>query len=171
MDGGIFSYTMATNKTRGLQKPLTAASKESSSGPMPASNDAMARGDEDVLLVEDESFLRLVIAKTLRNLGYRVHEANNGAEALHAWREHSQTIKVLIADVVLPNSITGIELARMLKNEKPELKIILSSGYDSEISKCDDLAAEGMKFLPKPFLINDLCLTIRACLGQPESAP
>ncbi len=138
---------------------------------MPASNDAMARGDEDILLVEDESFLRLVIAKTLRNLGYRVHEANNGTEALQAWQEHSQTIKVLIADVVLPNSITGIELARMLRNEKRELKIILSSGYDSEISKCDDLAAEGMKFLPKPFLINDLCLTIRACLGRPESAP
>jgi CheY-like chemotaxis protein len=138
---------------------------------MPASNDTMARGDEDLLLVEDESFLRLVIAKTLRNLGYRVFEANNGDEALNAWREHSQTIKVLIADVVLPNSITGIELARLLKKEKRDLKIILSSGYDSEISKCDDLAAEGMKFLSKPFLINDLCLAIRACLGQPESAP
>ena len=65
----------------------------------------------------------------LANQGYDVLEAPNGTKALEVWAAHKDEIRLLLSDVVMPDGINGLELSARLLEEKPDLKVILSSGY------------------------------------------
>ena len=86
-------------------------------------------GHERILVVEDEARVRLVIAQSLRLLGYSVLEAGNGREAVALWHTHGGHIDLLLTDMVMPEGMTGLDLAQQLKALKPGLRIIISSGY------------------------------------------
>jgi signal transduction histidine kinase len=90
------------------------------------------RGHDTILVVEDDGAVRLVLVRTLKSLGYQVIEAANGHEALAQWAENREKISLLITDMVMPEGMTGSELARRLRAEKPDLGVIISSGYNSE---------------------------------------
>ncbi len=122
------------------------------------------RGNETILLVEDESELRLITRQGLRHLGYRVHEAANGQEALAVWRQHHEEIHLLFSDMIMPGGMTGLELAERLRKEKPDLRVVLCSGYDTEVAgRCSPCEAIARR-LPKPYQVEDLAKTIRGCL-------
>jgi PAS domain S-box-containing protein len=126
----------------------------------------IVRGDETILLVEDESNLRRLVVQGLRQLGYRVFEADNGQTAMKIWQEHGQQIDLLFSDMVMPEGMTGLDLAEKMKAEKPILKVIISSGYNMEMAGQVSPTAGGIVYFQKPYDVEVLSKTIRDCLDR-----
>ena len=128
-------------------------------------------GRETILLVEDEAPVRQGVARTMRALGYRVYEAENGQQALALWSDHSPEIDLLFTDMVMPEGLTGLDLAEQLRALKPGLRVIISSGYSAEIVRVGSLSQTGFCYLPKPYQTPTLTEAIRACLdGERRSS-
>ena len=77
--------------------------------------------------------LREFVSDALNALGYRVLSAANGHDAMDVWAEHRDEIDLLLTDVVMPESISGRQLAHKLIMDKPDLKVIFTSGYSAEL--------------------------------------
>ena len=129
-----------------------------------ASFSSLPRGRETILLVEDESALRTLVGSVLSQLGYRILDASSGPGALEQWRQHKDDIHLLLTDIVMPDGMSGIELAERLLAEKPGLKILYSSGYSAELAGKDLSLQEGVNFLAKPYDPHKLAQTVRTCL-------
>jgi len=127
---------------------------------------AIPGGTETILLVEDESFLRVSVRKSLMQLGYQVIEASNGVEALEIWAKQRDSIDMLLTDLLMPGGINGKELSRRLLTDKPKLKVVYASGYSAEIATKDFPLVEGVNFLSKPFETHRLARTIRDNLDK-----
>ncbi len=123
-------------------------------------------GQGTLLLVVDLVIVRRPIGIYLRKLGYRVIEAANGNQAFTLWRQHGQQIDLLYTDMVMPEGISGLELAEKLRSEKPQLKVIISSGYSTEISMQGVPAGAGYVYLPKPTPSATIAATVRGCLEK-----
>ena len=123
-------------------------------------------GTETVLVVEDETPLRNLVRTILERHGYRILEAGTGVEALQVWQEHRQSIDVLLTDMVMPDGLTGHELAERVRAERPDLKLIYSSGYSHEVLGQDVILREGINFLQKPYAPRKLLQTVRDCLER-----
>jgi two-component system, cell cycle sensor histidine kinase and response regulator CckA len=124
---------------------------------------ATAGGTETVLLVEDEESVRQLVRETLESRGYRVLEAGNGAAALALAASHSDTIHLVITDVVMPG-LSGHELAQQLLSARPGIKVIYLSGYAQDAFPTP--SAEAQKaFLQKPFTLQSLSRKVREILG------
>ncbi|HEV2692925.1 MAG TPA: ATP-binding protein [Verrucomicrobiae bacterium] len=139
--------------------------------PMPATLQSAARGNEMILLVEDDSALRLAFRKALIQLGYRVIEAGNGAAALELWKQHHNEIDLLLTDLVMPGGMNGKEFAEKLLAETPQLKVIYMSGYSPDITLSDLHLGQGIHFLTKPFDTITLAKTVRSALEAPDTRP
>ena len=129
------------------------------------------RGTGTLLFVEDEDALRNATSRILRALGYRVHAAENGRQAVALWQEHGPEIDLLFTDMVMPEGMTGIQLAGHLRDLKPDLKVIISSGYSAEIARTGVITQEGFRYLPKPYPAQVLADLIRSCLAERPPAP
>ncbi len=90
--------------------------------------DRSTAGSRRVLLVEDEILIRIVLAEELRSLGFIVSEAANADEALTIIRS-GIPIDLVLTDVEMPGSITGHDLARLVRSERPHTKIVVASGH------------------------------------------
>ena len=121
-------------------------------------------GNETILVVEDEPQVRRLIARSLRALGYQVYEAMNGQDALVLWQMHGMHIDLLFTDMVMPEGMTGLELAEHLRALKPGLKTIISSGYSSEMVQSGAPTRPGLAYLPKPYEAKALAQAVRQCL-------
>jgi CheY-like chemotaxis protein len=121
-------------------------------------------GKETILLVEDEQSLRVLVRNVLTRLGYRVLEATTGNTAIDVWRENRQEIKLLLTDLVMPDGMTGKQLADALVKEDPTLKVIFSSGYSRDIAGQGFVLQDGVNFLSKPFQAAKLAETVRNSL-------
>ena len=127
---------------------------------------AVPTGQETILLVEDEPALRDLIKKTLSQLGYHILEARNGINALEVWLAHRAEIRLLLTDIVMPDAMSGIELAQRLFQNNPKLKVIYMSGYSAEVASKDISLKEGVDFLTKPFQMHMLAQILRDCLDK-----
>lgn len=124
----------------------------------------IAKGrNETILLVEDETILRLWVKEILENCHYRIIEASNGTEALKVYDDQNGKIDLLLTDMVMPEGMTGGDLARQLKSRQPKLKVIYTSGYSAEIMSNDKALPEG-PFLSKPYPAPQLAKMVRECL-------
>ena len=121
-------------------------------------------GNETILVVEDEAAVRALVRGVLQRYGYTVLEAVDGVTALNVWNQHRDNIKLLLTDMVMPQGISGRELAAKLLAEKPALKVIYSSGYSLAVVGADMLLREGLNFLQKPYPPRKLAQTVRDCL-------
>jgi len=116
--------------------------------------------------VEDEPAVRKLVTRTLTQRGYQIIEAANGQEALVVWEKNQAAIRLVLTDMVMPEGIGGLELARRLRLQSPQLKIVFMSGYNPELTaKTSDLV-EGLNFIPKPFNQFQLATIIRASLDR-----
>jgi len=120
-------------------------------------------GKETILVVEDERDVRELIEIALGELGYKVFSASNRKEACELMEKLGKEIHLLISDVILPDG-RGHKLAREFKKEKPDLKVLLISGYPDE--KISIEKEKGMDFLPKPFTPKTLAIKIREILDR-----
>jgi len=118
-----------------------------------------------VLLVEDEAPVRRVVGRGLRRLGYHVLEASDGVEALRVWRAAGGDIQLLLTDMVMPEHLSGLELALQLRAEKPSLRVVIMSGYDIRLLGDNSRLMEDIDFLGKPFSIASLGEVVTRLLG------
>ena len=118
-----------------------------------------------MLVAEDEPMVRVIVAGVLRELGFDVLEAADGAEALELARGTDPA--VLVTDVVMPR-MGGRELAARMREPMPGLRVLFVSGYtDGALGDEDDPATA---FLPKPFMSAELAAAVRALLEPEPSA-
>jgi DNA-binding NtrC family response regulator len=113
-------------------------------------------GAETILVVEDEGLLREIECSILQSCGYKVLEADSSSQALDVWNQQGEKIDLLLTDMVLPPGISGMELAKRLRDRQPRLKVIFTTGkLDHQL---DDETLERMnaRFLQKPYQHTDL---------------
>jgi signal transduction histidine kinase/ActR/RegA family two-component response regulator len=120
------------------------------------------RGRGTILVVEDEESVRVALGRTLRSMGYTVLVAENGQRAMRVWQQHGEAVDLLITDMVMPEGMTGLELAEKLMALKPGLKVVISSGYSSEIAQAGVPTRTGIRYLPKPYDQSALGRTLEA---------
>ncbi len=123
-------------------------------------------GTETILVVEDELPVRELVSSILKTHGYRVLEADTGKAALEIWREQRDKIDLLLTDLVMPDGMTGSDLAKKVQAEKPGLKAIFTSGYSADIIGKDFVLQEGVNFLQKPYHPHRLAAAVRKCLEK-----
>ncbi len=124
-------------------------------------------GAGTVLLVEDEDPVRLFSARALRNKGYKVIEAKSGEAALEVIHRATETIDLLVTDVVMPR-MDGPSLIREVRETHPDMKVIFISGYtEDSFRKRLDTDAE-IHFLPKPFSLKQLAGKVKEVMSAGE---
>jgi signal transduction histidine kinase/CheY-like chemotaxis protein len=127
------------------------------------------RGRGCVLLVEDEDGVRRWMARVLREHGFTVFEARDGAEGLAAAEQHGAAVDVVATDVDMPR-VSGIELASRLALRRPELRVLFFSGSAQERLEGPDACVAGSRFLQKPFAAEALVESLRAILAARPAA-
>jgi hypothetical protein len=133
----------------------------------PATEPCSHGGSEGILLVEDDLAVRLTTQRVLGTFGYRTWEAATGREALALWGERAKEIDLLLTDMVLPDGITGQELAQRMRAQRPGLKAVFISGYGPEVTGMDrDFLRRNRPYvLQKPCPSQVLLRTLRRCLA------
>ena len=128
------------------------------------------RGDETILVVEDQDAVRKLTILMLRSFGYRTLEAAHGAAALELVENCQEPIHLLLTDVVMPN-MTGQELANLLHPMRPAMKVLFMSGYAADVIANRGLLEPGLLFIAKPFHPDALALKVREALGVAAPKP
>jgi CheY-like chemotaxis protein len=123
-------------------------------------------GNETIFLVEDDAAVRGTARHILRRYGYKVIEATSGAEALKLWGELQGKVDLVLTDIVMPDGVTGRELADRLRAQQPDLKVIFTSGYTMNLANSGTELREGVNFLQKPYAIRALAKVVRDCLDR-----
>lgn len=125
----------------------------------------LASGTGKVLVAEDDPALRTLILRILKRCGYEVVTAKDGPEALLLWQAQHESIQLLLTDLVMPGGLSGLELGRRCLREKPELKVVYSSGYSTDLLDARTALASGDRFLAKPYTPAQLAQTVHDCLS------
>ncbi len=131
---------------------------------------AGAGGTETILLVEDEDSVRQLVRETLESRGYHVLEAANGKAGLAIATSHSDTIHLVITDVVMPG-MSGHELVQHLLSTRPGIKSLYLSGYAQDAFANPKPSDPPKAFLQKPFTLQSLARKVREVLGQTANEP
>ncbi len=125
----------------------------------------LPHGDEHVLLVDDEPLLVEIMKRTLSILGYRVTSFTDSRQALEWFDRHADRVDVVVTDMTMPHQ-TGADLARKILAARPQMPIILCTGY-SEVMDADRASAMGIrKFLAKPVENRTLAQSVRDVLDS-----
>jgi signal transduction histidine kinase/CheY-like chemotaxis protein len=140
--------------------PVLAGREKAISSSLDA-NQTPLGGHEFILLVEDESTVRRQMAANLRHHGYKVLEASNGVEALSLWLQHGKQIDLLLTDMVMPEGMSGLDLAGRIQAEKTDLRVVVTSGYSLDAVKN---IAPNAGFLQKPYEVQALLKMVRSTL-------
>ena len=120
-------------------------------------------GGETVLIVEDDDALRTVACRALRQCGYEVLVASDGAEALEQCSRHEGGLHLVVTDMVMPQ-MNGIELAESIALSYPKIRVLLMSGYTRDETARRGIASERYAFLEKPFTPAKLAARVRELL-------
>jgi PAS domain S-box-containing protein len=126
---------------------------------------AARRGDETILLVEDETVVRHLVAEILETSGYTVMQAGDGPSALELLRRHSGTLDLLVTDVVMPG-MSGPEVAQAVASMRPGTQVLYTSGYTDQAIGHHGVLEPGIAFLQKPFSADDLTRKVRVLLDE-----
>ena len=143
-------------------------------GELPARTDpstsSVEGGDETVLLVEDDSDVRGFLIRALESYGYEVIEAAGATEAWAALENAARGIDLLVTDLVLPGA-SGREMADRIRVLRPDIRVLLISGYGNNVIAGEEVLDGGIEFLQKPFTGDVLAARVREVLrkrGTPQ---
>ncbi len=153
-NGASFQILFPILKRKNINKPDSTVK----------SIEALPRGTEMILLVDDEPLVRKVIQDTLKPLGYKIMAAAHAKEALDLSAAWPSKIDLLITDIVMPG-INGVELANSIRSSRPDTKVILMSGYPNKKPGIPETMPPGYTFLKKPIIPSKLTAEIRSILA------
>ena len=167
--GGEVHLHSQPNKGTTFRLFFPALATAAESTPAMAETSAVPRGDETVLIVEDDAALRALAARVLEASGYKVLLARNGVEALALCAGYDGKIDLVASDVVMPE-MSGRPLVEKLAETRAETKVLFMSGYTD-----DDVMRRGVldgrtAFLQKPFTATQFATKVRDVLDQPRRA-
>src|SRR5208282_789910 len=128
--------------------------------------DSEAPKKRTIFVVEDEPTLRALVRRVLERGGYEVIEASSGLAALEIWKENKIHVDLLLTDMVMPDGISGRQLAEKLKADNPHLKVVYTTGYSPDLMGSDFAVLEGVNFLQKPYPPQKLVETVRNGLAS-----
>ena len=123
------------------------------------------RGDEVILLVEDDDEVREVLTEILKDLGYLVIHASESMEATKKSKKFKDKIHLLLTDLILPG-LNGRELSEQLAKNRKDMKVLFISGYTDDVIAKHGMIDEGLSFLQKPFTASSLGKKIREVLEK-----
>jgi CheY-like chemotaxis protein len=136
----------------------------------PASRtNALPRGAETILVVEDDAACRQLASELLKHLGYKVLVAPDGGAALALASSHVGEIDLLITDMVM-TGMNGRQLADSLVATQPGISVVYTSGYPESIIR-NDAASQPIRYLGKPYTVRGLADEIRAALDEARTQP
>jgi CheY-like chemotaxis protein len=161
--GGFICVYSEVDRGTNFKIYLPRASAQAILKVRPDRTKALPRGSETILLVEDEMRVRELASSMLRRQGYRVLEAADGDEALNMAQLLTNSIDLLVTDVILPK-LNGPKLAAKLKVTRPDLKILYVSGYADEMIARLGVLEPGVPLLTKPFSARLLAQKVRQVL-------
>ena len=130
---------------------------------------AAATSGETILVVEDNDKLRAVAVQQLTELGYRVLAADGVPAALRIL-EQPEAIELLFTDIVMPGGVNGIELAQSAIALRPQLKVLLTSGFPQARIGEGPVQVSGRRLLGKPYRRNELAQLVREALDDQRAA-
>ncbi|GEM_PF-5085675 len=138
----------------------------------PAADPAPAHtsGAETILLVEDSADLRMMMSEGLGMFGYQILEAGDGQEAISLLGDTARRIDLLMSDVVLPGELNGFDLARRVISLRPDVKVLLLTGYTDHPAMHGDSLQERIAILHKPVALAPLARRVREVLDAPALA-
>jgi len=146
---------------------LPRVQKEADKPPVPEAGTKALQGRETVLLVEDETAVRMSVNEFLRLSGYTVLEAGSGEEALRVARDYPAAIDLMVTDVVMPQ-MSGASLAEQLAKERPAMKVLFVSGYAETTVARHGAINVTTRFLQKPFTLRTLAKKIWEVLHEED---
>ncbi len=118
-------------------------------------------GTETILLVEDEEAVRILTRTMLERAGYKVLEASHAGEAVRIWEQFQDSIDLLLLDMVLPEGMSGHDLAATIQALKPDIRVVFTSGYNVDAVVRQLSLKQGQNFVQKPFSNQQLLETVR----------
>ncbi|GKS83920.1 hypothetical protein AVMA1855_07230 [Acidovorax sp. SUPP1855] len=131
---------------------------------LPAMDDHRGEG-EVVLVIEDESIIRGLIAEELENLGYRVVSVGDGPAGLHVLQS-GRRVDLLLTDVGLPGGLNGRQVADAARVTRPGLKVLFITGYAENAAVGNGLLEYGMEVITKPFDVGALAAKVREMIER-----
>ncbi len=162
-EGTVFTLLLprlSSEARRRSGAQATAADGQKAIAQVPVEIDLTGSGT--ILLVEDEDAVRMFGARALKNKGYTVLEAANGEVALDVINAATQSIDLIVTDVVMPG-MDGYTLVQFVRQEMPDVKVIFISGYADNVVP-GGFGEKDYTFLPKPFSLKDLAQTVKTVL-------
>ena len=130
--------------------------------------DVLEGGSETILLVEDETVVRQLVAEILETSGYAVLTAADGPSALELVRRNADPIDLLLTDVVMPG-MSGPEVAQAVRSIRPGTQVLYMSGYTDSAIGHHGVLELGIAFLQKPFSADELTRKVRSLLNEPAA--
>ena len=128
---------------------------------------APERGSGTVLIVDDEETIRISAQRMIERAGFSVLTASGGREAIRLFREHQNEVSCVLLDLTMPD-LDGAETFRELRGIRPDVRVILTSGY-SEEAATERFAGQGLAgFIQKPYQLDTLVVRIQDTLDGPE---
>ncbi len=125
---------------------------------------ATSGASEAILLVDDEAPIRRMVKTVLEQACYHVIEAETGVQALSIWESNKHQVKLLLTDMIMPEGVNGRELAHQLRQSKPGLNVIYTSGYELDADASRDTREGGVRFLQKPYDARKLLETVHLAM-------
>ncbi len=161
--GGVIDVESAPQSGTAVNIYLPATAEPMDDGVRVKTAGSAQRARETILLVEDEQMVRQLCQKVLATRGYQVLVASNGEEGLRLARIHRGPIDLLISDIVMPG-INGRDLANQLRPSRPEMEVLLISGYPDKVASVHGPLDTQSWFLEKPFTPDRLLARVQEIL-------
>jgi CheY-like chemotaxis protein len=120
-----------------------------------------------LLVVDDEPLVRMVIADFLRGGGFWVMEAGTADEAVGMLRRHAD-IRLVVTDILMPGALNGFDLAEWIGHHRPDVRVLLTSGYFSEANLPSRLNWSD-RLIRKPYSLSEVAARITALLAEPAA--
>jgi len=152
----------------GLYFPILDDTDGAETRPVASGQSALPRGDgQVVLVVEDNPRVRKLSIERIRDLGYQAHEAHDGDEA-YAMLTSGLQVDLVFSDLVMPGSLNGYDLATKVRAEFPDVRVLLTSGYASDVISAKLGSSGRDQVLHKPYRQLDLAARLQAIFDTPS---
>ncbi len=161
--GGEIRLQSIVGKGTTVRLMLPRAPERRTDPAKPVIGSSTSGGAERILFVEDNEYVRETVIGQLKSLGYHVSDVESGDEAMVLLEQSAAEFDLVFSDVVMPGTIDGSALARIVGARWPRLRVLLTSGFSDDVLDSTDRKA--FNFLSKPYRKADLARAVRAALS------